>query len=96
MGYAIFNAVAHLAMLILVVEILVLLVVPALGLGLAGVIGMRVARRRLTGPVTRARALPNCTAALVDRACSAAAWPVIQASSLWRGLRTALAVLRRS
>jgi len=92
-GYDIFNAIAHIAMLILVGEVFILLVVPVLGIGLAGVIGLRIARRRLAGPVGQARELPRRGFMLVDRACNAAAWPIIQATSLWRGAKAALAAL---
>ncbi len=92
--YEVFNAIAHLAMLLLVGEVFLLLVVPALALGLGGVIGLRIARRKLGGPITMARGLPGRGYALVDRACSLAAWPLIQATSLWRGGKAALAVLR--
>lgn len=92
----IFNAIAHIAMLILVLEIFVLLTLPALAIGLGGVLGLRIARRRLGGPISTARALPQRLYTLVDRACSVAAWPVITATSLWRGAKTALASLRRA
>ena len=93
--YEVFNAIAHLAMLLLVFEIFVLLTVPALLLGLGGLFGLRLARRHLADPIERGRALPRLGFTLVDRACNAAAWPVIQCTSLWRGLKVALAALRR-
>lgn len=93
--YEVFNAIAHIAMLILVFEIFALLVVPALGLGLGGLLGLRLARRRLGGPLSKARALPGQGQRLIERACDAAAWPVIQTTSLWHGCKAALASLRR-
>lgn len=95
MGYDIFNAIAHLAMLLLVLEIFALMTVPALAIGLGGLFGLRLARRKLAGPLERARGLPPAGFTLVDRACNAAAWPVIQATSLWRGLKAGIASLRR-
>ena len=55
-------------------------------------------RRKLAGPegpLARVRPWPRLLFTLIDRACNAAAWPVIQATSLWRGLKVALGVLRR-
>jgi hypothetical protein len=94
-AYDIFNAIAHMAMLFLVGEIFILLVVPMLAIGLAGLIGLRRARQRLAEPVEQARALPRRGFMLVDRVCNAAAWPIIQATSLWRGAKAALAALSR-
>lgn len=93
--YAVFNAIAHLAMLLLVFEIFVLLAVPALALGLGGLLGLRFARKHMPDWLLRGRAMPQQGFALVERACNAAAWPVIQATSLWRGAKVALAALRR-
>ena len=90
MGYDIFNAIAHIAMIILVGEIFVLLTVPLLAVGAGGIWGLRFARRKLGGHIATARTLPPRGVALVDRACSLAAWPVIQATSIWRGAKAAL------
>lgn len=95
MGYDIFNAVAHLSMLLLVLWIFVFMTVPALALGLGGLFGLRLARRKLGGPLDRARGVPPVVARLVDRACDLAAWPVIQATGVWRGLKAGIASLRR-
>jgi hypothetical protein len=95
MGYDIFNAIAHLAMLLLVLWIFVFMTVPALALGLGGLFGLRLARRKLGGPLERARSLPPAGYKLVDRACDLAAWPVIQTTSLWRGIKAGIASLRR-
>ena len=94
-GYAWFHAIAYLCMIIVVLEIGVLLAVPLLGIGLGGFLGRRWARRRLAGPLARVRPLPHLLVTLVDRACNVAAWPVIRATSLWRGLKAALGSLRR-
>ena len=94
-GYAWFHGIAYLCMIIVVLEIGLLLTAPLLGFGLGGLWGRRWARRRLAGPLARARPLPRRTSTLVERACNAAARPVIQATSLWRGLKVALGSLRR-
>src|SRR6266516_4865432 len=94
-GYAWFHGIAYLCMIIVVLEIGVLLTVPLLGLGLGGLLGRRWARRRLAGPLARVRPLPRLLFTLVDRACNVAARPIIQATSLWRGLKVALGSLRR-
>lgn len=93
--YAVFNAIAHLAMLLLVFEIFVLLTVPALAIGLGGFFVRRLIRRHLPEWLPRVRELPRTGLTLVDRGCNAAAWPVIQSTSLWRGAKVALASLRR-
>lgn len=93
--YAVFNAIAHLAMLLLVLEIFVLLTVPALAIGIGGILGRRFLRKRLPEWLPRVRELPKTGMELVDRGCNAAAWPVIQATSLWRGFKVALDSLRR-
>ena len=95
MGYDIFNAIAHIAMIILVLEIFVLLTVPVLGLGLGGLFGLRIGRRKLAGPLARVRPLAPLARQVVERGCNAAAWPVIQVTSIWRGVKAALASLRR-
>jgi hypothetical protein len=97
-GYAWFHGIAYLCMIIVALEILFLLTVPLLGVGLGGLWGRRWARRRLAGPegpLTRVRPLPRLLFTLVDRACNAAVRPIIQATSLWRGLKAALGSLRR-
>ena len=94
-GYAWFHGLAYLCMIIVVLEVLFLLTVPLLGIGLGGFLGRRWARRRLAGPLARVQPLPRLLFTLVDRACNAAAQPVIQATSLWRGLKAALGSLRR-
>ena len=93
--YAVFNAIAHLAMLLLVFEIFVLITVPALAVGLGGFLGRRFLRRHLPEWLPRLRELPKTGMNLVDRGCNAAAWPVIQATALWRGTKAALHSLRR-
>lgn len=93
--YEVFNGLAHLAMLLLVLEVFVLLTVPALALGLGGLFGLRFARRRFGGVAAHGRTLPRHGFALVERACNIVAWPIIQTTSLWRGAKTALASLRR-
>src|SRR5438874_2350331 len=93
-GYAWFHAIAYLCMIIVVLEIGVLLAVPLLGFGLGGLLGRRWVRRRLAGPLARVRPLPRLLVTLVDRACNVAAWPVIRATSLRRGLKAARGWLR--
>lgn len=95
MGYDIFNAIAHIAMILVTFEIFALLTIPLLAVGLGGIFGLRLARRKLGGAVERGRALPPLGFKLVDRACDIAAWPVIQCTALWRGLKVGLAALRR-
>ena len=94
-GYAWFHGIAYLCMIIVVLEVGLLLTVPLLGFGLGGLFGRRWAARRLGGPLARVQPLPRLLFTLVDRACNAAARPVIQATSLWRGLKAALGSLRR-
>jgi hypothetical protein len=97
-GYAWFHGIAYLSMIIVVLEIGALLTLPLLGFGLGGLWGRRWVRRRLAepeGPLARVQPVPRLLFTLVDRACNAAAWPVIQATSLWRGLKAALGSLRR-
>ena len=94
-GYAWFHGIAYLCMIIVVLEVGLLLTVPLLGFGLGGLFGRRWAERRLGGPLARVQPLPRLLFTLVDRACNAAARPVIQATSLWRGLKAALGSLRR-
>jgi hypothetical protein len=94
-GYAWFHGIAYLSMIIVVLEVGLLLTLPLLGFGLGGLFGRRWAGRRLGGPFARVQPLPRLLFTLVDRACNAAAQPVIQATSLWRGLKAALSSLRR-
>ena len=94
-GYAWFHGIAYLCMIIVVLEVGLLLTLPLLGFGLGGLFGRRWAGRRLGGPLARVQPVPRLLFTLVDRACNAAAQPVIQATSLWRGLKAALAALRR-
>ena len=94
-GYAWFHGIAYLCMIIVVLEVGLLLTVPLLGFGLGGLFGLRWAGRRLGGPLARVQPLPRLLFTLVDRACNAAARSVIQATSLWRGLKAALGSLRR-
>jgi len=93
--YNIFNAVAHLCMILLVLYILVFMVVPALAIGLGGLIGLRFLDKRMPDWLKRAGPLPRRGLALVDKGCNLAAWPIIQGASLWRGTKTAIASLRR-
>jgi len=95
MGYNIFNAVAHLAMLLLVFYILIFMVVPALLIGGGGLFGLNLLRKRTPSWLKRAGGLPKQGLTLVERGCYLAAWPVIQCTSLWRGAKTAIASLRR-
>jgi len=92
--YNIFNAVAHLCMILLVLYILVFMVVPALAIGLGGLIGLRFLDKRMPDWLKRAGPLPRQALTLVDKGCNLAAWPVIQATSLWRGAKAAIASLR--
>ena len=94
-GYAWFHGIAYLCMIIVVLEVGLLLTLPLLGIGLGGLFGGRWAGRRLEGPLARVQPLPRLLFRLVDRACNAVAWPIIQATSLWRGLKAALSSLRR-
>jgi hypothetical protein len=94
-GYAWFHGIAYLCMIIVVLEVGLLLTLPLLGFGLGGLFGRRWAGRRLGGPFARVQPLPRLLFTLVDRACNAAARPIIQATSLWRGLKAALGSLRR-
>ena len=94
-GYAWFHGIAYLCMIIVVLEVGLLLTVPLLGFGLGGLFGRRWVGRRLGGPLARVQPLPRLLFTLVDRACNVAARPVIQATSLWRGLKAALGSLRR-
>jgi hypothetical protein len=94
-GYAWFHGIAYLSMIIVVLEIGALLTLPLLGFGLGGLFGGRWAGRRLAGPLARVRPLPRLLFTLVDRGCTIAARSVIQATSLWRGLKAALGALRR-
>ena len=94
-GYAWFHGIAYLCMIIVVLEVGLLLTLPLLGFGLGGLFGGRWAGRRLEGPLARARPVPRLLFRLVDRACNVAARPIIQATSLWRGLKVALRSLRR-
>jgi hypothetical protein len=85
-------------MIIVVLEIGALLTLPLLGFGLGGLWGRRWVRRRLAGPegpLARVRPLPRLLFTLVERGCNIAARSVIQATSLWRGLKAALSSLRR-
>ena len=95
MGYNVFNAIAHLAMILVMLELFVVLALPLLALGGGGLFGLRLARRKLGGPVSRARAVPRRVFGLVDQGCNIAARPVIQVTSIWRGTKVALAALRR-
>ena len=97
-GYAWFHGIAYLCMIIVVLEVGLLLTLPLLGFGLGGLFGRRWLRRRLAGPegpLTRVRPVPRLLFTLVDRACTIAARSIIQATSLWRGLKAALGSLRR-
>ena len=94
-GYAWFHGIAYLCMIIVVLEVLFLLTLPLLGFGLGGLFGRRWAGRRLGGPFARVQPLPRLLFTLVDRGCNSVAWPIIQATSLWRGLKAALSSLRR-
>jgi len=94
-GYAWFHGIAYLCMIIVVLEVGLLLTLPLLGFGLGGLFGRRWVGRRLGGPLARVQPLPHLLFTLVDRACNVAARPVIQATSLWRGLKAALGSLRR-
>ena len=94
-GYAWFHGIAYLSMIIVVLEVGLLLTVPLLGFALGGLFGRRWAGRRLGGPLARVQPLPRLLFTLVDRACNVAARPIIQATSLWRGLKAALGSLRR-
>jgi hypothetical protein len=94
-GYAWFHGIAYLCMIIVVLEVGLLLTLPLLGFGLGGLFGRRWAGRRLGGPLARVQPVPRLLFTLVDRACNAAVQPVIQATSLWRGLKAALGSLRR-
>ena len=94
-GYAWFHGIAYLCMIIVVLEVGLLLTLPLLGIGLGGLFGGRWAGRRLEGPLARVQPLPRLLFRVVDRGCAAAAWPIIQATSLWRGLKAALGLLRR-
>ena len=93
--YEVFNAIAHLCMIILVLEVLVLLVVPAFGIGAGGLFGLNWVRKRMPGWLKAAAPWPHRLLALIDRGCHAAAWPVIRCTSLWRGLKVGVAALRR-
>lgn len=95
MLYNIFNAVAHLCMILLVLYILVFIVVPALAIGLGGLIGLRFLDKRIPDWLKRAGPLPRQGLALVAKGCNLAAWPIIQGTSLWRGIKAAVASLRR-
>ncbi len=95
MGYNIFNAVAHLSMLLLVFYILVFMVVPALLIGGGGLFGLNLLRKRTPSWLKQAGGLPKQGLTLVEKGCYLAAWPVIQCTSLWRGAKTAIASLRR-
>jgi hypothetical protein len=95
MLYNIFNAVAHLCMILLVLYILIFMVVPALLIGGGGLFGLNVLRNRMPDWLKRAGGLPRQGLTLVDKGCNLAAWPVIQGTSLWRGAKTAVAALRR-
>jgi hypothetical protein len=92
---AAFNIIAYIAKLIVLGELFVVLVVPLLAIGAGGLYGLRLARRRLGGPIGTARQLPQRGQTLVDRACTMAAMPVIMAYSLWRAAATVIATLRR-
>jgi hypothetical protein len=82
-------------MIIVVLEIGALLTLPLLGFGLGGLFGGRWVGRKLGGPLARVRPLPRLLFTLVDRACTIVARSVIQATSLWRGLKAAVGSLRR-
>jgi hypothetical protein len=90
-----FNVIAYIAKLIVLVELFIVLVIPLLAIGAGGLYGLRIARRRLAGPITTALQLPQRVYAVVDRVCTMAAMPIIMASSLWRGATTVIASLRR-
>ncbi len=90
-----FNVIAYIAKLIVLIELFVVLAVPLLAVGAGGLFGLRIARRRLGGPIGIARQVPQRGQALVDRACTMAAMPVITASSLWRAAATVMSSLRR-
>ncbi len=95
MLYDIFNAVAHLCMILLALYVLAFMVVPALGIGLGGLFGLSFVRRKMPDWLKRAGPLPRKGLTLVDRACYLAAWPVITTTSVWRGVKAALAALRK-
>jgi hypothetical protein len=90
-----FNIIAYIAKLIVLGEVFLMLVIPLLAIGIAGLYGLRLARRRLGGPIGTALQLPQRGLTLVDRACTVVAMPVIMVYSLWRAAATVLASLRR-
>lgn len=95
MVYNLFNALAHLCMLLLVLYIFLFIVVPALLIGGGGLFGLRLLRRKTPGWVKRAGGWPRIALTLIDKGCYLAAWPIIQTTSLWRGAKAAVASLSR-
>lgn len=95
MGYDIFNAIAHIAMIILVLEVLFLLVIPILGLGAGGLFASNLIRKRAPRWLPRTGKIARQALGLIEKGCNVAAWPIIRATSLWRGTKGALASLRR-
>jgi len=93
--YELFNAAAHLSMMLLVLYILVFMVAPALLIGLGGIFGPAFIKSHLPTLPFAVKEVPQKGFNLVERGCNLAAWPIIRAYALARGLQTALAALRR-
>ncbi len=93
--YEIFNGIAHICMIILVLEALILPVGLLLAIGAGGLFAEGFIKNRLGRLMPRARQLPGQANGLVERVCGFIAWPVIQGTSLWRGVKAGAAALRR-
>lgn len=93
--YEVFNAIAHLCMIILVFELFIILVIPVLAIGFGGRLLLHLAKRRLGGPIAQGRRLPILLTVWTERACAVIVWPLIATASLWQAGKTALASLRR-
>ncbi len=93
--YELFNAAAHLSMMLLVLYILAFMVVPALLIGLGGIIGPGFIKGHLPTLPFSLKEAPQKGFSLVEKGCNLAAWPIIQAYALARGVQTAIAALRR-
>ncbi len=93
--YEIFNGIAHICMIILALEALILPVGLLLAIGAGGLFAEGFIKNKVGGLMPRARQLPGQANGLVERVCGYIAWPVIQGTSLWRGTKAGAAALRR-
>lgn len=94
-AYELFNAAAHLSMMLLVLYILIFMVVPALLIGLSGIFVPNFVKSHLPTLPFSLKEVPHRGLDLVEKGCNLAAWPIIQAYAVVRGVQTAIAALRR-